>query len=383
MHGNAGKIRTTCLGAATLRAGHGGIARVARMSARALIEAGYGVQLIALLDKEPAEFHRRCFYACHGSKFRFLARTSLATLSADRVLYDSVGLAKAHRYVGWWRRPYAVWVHGVEIWEGLRQDHKRSIRHADVVLANSQYTLDRHQNNHGPIRTGRVCWLATEQDAPPRIRANFAGSPTVLMVARLDATEGLKGHDELLSCWPQVASAVPDAQLVIVGGGSGLEAVRDRARTSTKATTIHVPGFVAEAAMHDLFERAHVFAMPSKQEGFGIVYVEAMRYGLPIIASVHDAGQEINVDKVTGYNVDLNRRDELAERLIELLTDTDRAAAFGEAGFRRWQNHFTYSSFARRFLAHWRASLDAQGPSELTSSFGHHCEPVRDKRVSP
>jgi phosphatidylinositol alpha-1,6-mannosyltransferase len=355
------------------------------MSARALIESGYDLELIAFLDKNPVQFDG--YYVCgsHGSKVRFAAQIALAKLSADYILYDSVGLAKAHQFIGWRRCPYAVWMHGLEVWEGLRADHMRPIRRADLVLANSQYTLDRHQNDHGPLRNGRVCWLATEQDTPPKVRANFAGPPTVLMVGRLDATEGLKGHDELLQCWTQVVSAVPGAELIIVGGGSGLETIRDRARASYQAASIHVLGFVAEAAMHELFESAHVLAMPSKQEGFGIVYVEAMRYGLPVIASMHDAGQEINVDKVTGFNVDLAKRNELAERLIELLSNTDHAAALGEAGFRRWQDHFTYSKFASRFLAHWRATLDVPVGNETNeASFVSRIrsEPIEDGRVS-
>jgi phosphatidylinositol alpha-1,6-mannosyltransferase len=144
---------------------------------------------------------------------------------------------------------------------------------------------------------------------------------------------------------------------VIVGSGTGLAAIRDKVRSSTVASSIDVLGYVSELKMPELFESAHVLAMPSRQEGFGIVYIEAMRHGLPVIASRHDAGQEINVDGETGFNVDLDRKNELTERLIELLSNADRAAAMGEVGFRRWQQHFRYSSFADRFLAHWRMGL--------------------------
>jgi glycosyltransferase involved in cell wall biosynthesis len=83
-------------------------------------------------------------------------------------------------------------------------------------------------------------------------------------------------------------------------------------------------------------ERAHAFAMPSRQEGFGIVYVEAMRYGLSVTASVHDSGREANLAGAIGFNVDLARRHELSERLIRLLGDIDLAESMGQAGFRRW-----------------------------------------------
>jgi phosphatidyl-myo-inositol dimannoside synthase len=346
------------LGAATLGAGHGGIARVARMCARALVEAGHQAELVTFLDNAPMNFAGCDVRVCYGSKLLFAARMYSTAITAARMLYDSVGIARAHPRVSWLVRPSALWIHGFEVWEGLRRDHARAIRRADLVFANSHYTLDRHEASHGSLRTGRVCWLATEQDAPPKASANFTGPPTVLTVGRLDLTEGGKGHDHLLGCWPKIVDVVPKACLIIAGGGTGLEAMRDRVRASSVASHINVLGFVSESEMSGLFARAHVFAMPSRQEGFGIVYVEAMRHGVPVIASVHDAGQEINLDGETGFNVNLDRGHELQERLIELLCDPSRAAAMGEAGYRRWQQHFTYSRFADRFLAHWHGNID-------------------------
>jgi phosphatidylinositol alpha-1,6-mannosyltransferase len=88
--------------------------------------------------------------------------------------------------------------------------------------------------------------------------------------------------------------------------------------------------------------------MPSRQEGFGLVYIEAMRRGLPVIASTQDAGQEINLDGVTGYNIDLDQEGELARRTIELLSDKPLARQFGENGREHWRANFCFSAFRRR-----------------------------------
>jgi phosphatidylinositol alpha-1,6-mannosyltransferase len=79
-----------------------------------------------------------------------------------------------------------------------------------------------------------------------------------------------------------------------------------------------------------------------------LVYVEAMRYGLPVIASLHDAGQEVNVHGVTGLNVNLDRDGELADALIELLRAPDQLQRMGTAGQQRWSTHFCRSAFERR-----------------------------------
>src|SRR5262249_6906538 len=152
-----------------------------------------------------------------------VARMHATAITAARMLYDSAGVARAHPRAAWSVRPSALWIHGLEAWEGLRRDHARAIRRADLVFAISHYTLDRHEASHGSLKTGRVCWLATEQDAPPTARANFTGPPTVLTVGRLELTECGKGHDHLLHCWPKIVDVVPKARLIIAGGGTGLE----------------------------------------------------------------------------------------------------------------------------------------------------------------
>jgi phosphatidylinositol alpha-1,6-mannosyltransferase len=99
--------------------------------------------------------------------------------------------------------------------------------------------------------------------------------------------------------------------------------------------------------------------MPSRGEGFGLTYIEAMRWGLPVIASVHDAGQEINIHGETGLNVDLGSSDALKDAVIELLRDRDLAARMGAAGRQRWRRHFCYSAFRARFseqLKHFLAN---------------------------
>ncbi len=341
-------------GSALFAPGQGGIACVARMTARALIESDAAVDLISFLDREPTEVAGVRAKIARGDKLRFALMTHFRALRATHAIYDSVGIARAHPRLFGDKIPRALWMMGLESWEGMRGDYLATVRSANLVVAISRYTLERHQAAHGQLPQARICWLATEQDAPPATLARFEGPPRVLIVGRIEATEGLKGHDELIACWPKVVAEIPAARLVIAGSGSGFDALKAKVGASPAAGAIDVLGFVPEADMPALFASAHVYAMPSRQEGFGIVYVEAMRFGLPVIASLGDAGQEINVDGVTGYTVAPGDVGELGEKLIHLLRNTDVAAAMGRVGFERWRTHFRYSCFAQRFLEIWR-----------------------------
>lgn len=351
------------LAAATLAPGQGGIASVARMSRRALEMAGHDVAASSYLDDATTAQVTRARSA-KGSKLHFAAAMQFAALRSDILLFDSAGIARARPRLVPLRRPFAVWMHGIEAWEAIRPDAAEAFRSANLVLVNSQYTLNRFEHAHGPLPHAKVCWLATEANDPPMQRPDFAGPPVVLILARIVEGEGYKGHDALIGAWPAVVARIPGARLVIAGGGSALVALRGLAARSPATASIDVLGFVPEKDLEALWRQAHVFAMPSKGEGFGLAYVEAMCHGLPVIASRHDAGQEVNSDGVTGYNVALDQPGELESRLIALLSDHSQARAFGEAARARWHSHFRFDGFCQRFNAIFSQLIsEATGPA--------------------
>lgn len=340
------------LGVESLLAGRGGICRVARLMALVLAEEVAEGRLkadaVALTDETSPPDVRLPVRCKNGSRVRFVADVWKAASRSSHFIYDFLGMARAHPRLPAVRKPFMTWLHGVEVWEDARPDRLRWARRAELLVANTQYTLDRAEKVHGKLGNAVVCWLATEKDDLPTARKEEERPPTVIVVGRLDRS-GYKGHVELIRSWPDVASAVPDARLLIAGDGPGLQELRREAQDAKAADGIEFLGFVPEVAMEDLWARVDVCAMPSRGEGFGLVYVEAMRHGVPVVASVHDAAPEVNVEGETGFNVDLDKPSELVERLVYLLSHPSAAWRIGKRGQQRWARHFRYSSFRQRF----------------------------------
>jgi phosphatidylinositol alpha-1,6-mannosyltransferase len=347
------------LGAESLLPGNGGICRVARLIGRVLAEevaAGRlgGAAAVALSDKSNAGDVGIPVTGRSGSRPRFVADMAAAAVGGrTHFIYDFIGMARAHCRLPLLRRPMQVYLHGIEVWDGVAAKRVGVANRADALLVNSAYTLERAQRLHGRFRVEpRVCWLATEADdaPPPPPPGASAGPPTVMILARMDEGGGYKGHLELIPAWAKVARAIPDARLLVVGGGPGRGAIAALAAASPAASSIKMCGFVPDAEVERLWAETTALVMPSRKEGFGLVYIEAMRHAVPVIASVHDAATEVNVDGQTGFNVDLDSgRDELADRIIDLLRDRDAAAAMGRRGRERWGQHFRYSAFRDRF----------------------------------
>jgi phosphatidylinositol alpha-1,6-mannosyltransferase len=335
------------LAAQFLRPGNGGIAEVARVSLKALARH-VPAQGHACLEGGDFAIEGAPVSAYGGSRARFLLGLERASLARSRFLYDFAGTARSARLL-WPRRPYAVWAHGIEVWDEVRADRAQALARAEIVLVNSAYTRERADPTLGRLRDVRLCRLGAYADeTAPRVPAQ--GPPTVLLLGRVEPGWP-KGQGVLVSLWPRVVAAVPQARLLLVGKGPGLEPLRELARQSTAAGHIDIAGFVPEADIEAAWARASLLAMPSLTEGFGLVFIEAMRRGLPVIASSADAGQEVNIDGATGYTIARDNSGRLVDAIVALLRDSDLAAKFGAAGAERWRAEFSFSAFERRLVA--------------------------------
>ena len=265
------------------------------------------------------------------------------------------------------RRPYAVFLHGIEAWRPLSALERRVLEGATLLVANSAYTARRVAQAHpwiGPIAACPLALAPVDQrrfaidEKAADAEAPRLGSHAVLVVARMSAAERYKGHDELLDAWPAVLARIPDAQLIFVGDGDDADRLKARARQVPSPESVIFTGFVSDAVLDRLYRRASVFAMPSRDEGLGLVYLEAMAHGLACIGSVHDAATEVIEDGVTGYLVDQADTARLAERLGTLLLDDALRLEMGARGLARWQRRFAYDQFRECLLS---LVLDAFG----------------------
>ena len=333
--------------------GQGGIARVARLTLKAL-ESDFDVRGLAVEDRHSCLVSKTRTRPFSGNRWRFLLANNFEILSGRKIFYDFAGTARAHQPgLGGFKTRYGVWIHGVEVWNlptvRRRAAYARTVRGADLILANSHYTLKRAQEALGPLPQAAVCWLGTEDDDEICSIDLTKKEPTLMFVGRSD--DLAKGQDILINIWSDVVSEVPNARLVFVGGGIQLKKLQELAGVSPAADKIEVLGFVSDAQIEAIWRRATAFAMLGSLEGFGLVFVEAMRYGLPIIASTNDASHEINVDGLTGWNVARTDRNEIIEKIALVLKDRDQASAFGRAALNRWRGHFRFSVFEKRFKA--------------------------------
>ena len=201
------------------------------------------------------------------------------------------------------------------------------------------------------IRYGLDELPAAPSDPTPAAAGIPADAPLALAVGRLIEQ---KDHATLLRGFALVRSELPDARLAILGSGPLESETRRLAAELGLGDAVTLPG---RTDIRDWLERADVFVHTSRWEGFGIVLLEAMLAGLPVVATRVSAVPEVVADGETGILVEPGDHAALAVGLGGLLADTAGAAAFGNAGRRRARDEFSVARMTERTLAVYEQAL--------------------------
>ena len=171
------------------------------------------------------------------------------------------------------------------------------------------------------------------------------GAPLVVAVGRLIEQ---KDHATLLRAFAQVHERMPDARLAVLGWGR----LESELRAQVDALGLGGAAFLlGRVEPRDWLERADVFAHTSRWEGFGIVLLEAMLAGLPVVATGVSAVPEIVSDGRTGILTASGDADAIARALLELLDSPRRRAELGAAGKRRALDEFSVERMTERTIA--------------------------------
>jgi phosphatidylinositol alpha-1,6-mannosyltransferase len=355
----------------------GGIASVDRSILRALqeeVEAGRleSVDLLSLHDSADASV--ACsgeFRTARGNQWRFVlhALRFLLLRRPDLLILDHLGLGRAFQVppLSFLKPRTALFIHGTEFWAVQGGPRERVVRGADLILTNSEFTAstvrDRLPEVADRLRPVLLCidpalvrrWTAAEPSA------EIEREPAVLIVARMLRGEPGKGHDTLIDAWPRVRAAVPQARLWIVGDGSARPDFERRAG-ELGCEGIEFLGRISDRELSERYGRAWLFAMPSQQEGFGLVYAEAMWHGLPCIGSSADAAPEVIRDGESGAIVPYGSPDALADTIIALLRDPARREGMGRAARIDATKRFAFARFRADLLDALSTTKDASRP---------------------
>ncbi|WP_372348748.1 glycosyltransferase family 4 protein [Streptomyces sp. KL116D] len=292
-------------------------------------------------------------------------------LPTPRVTRRAVGLLKEHGCTSVWfgaaaplglmggalrkagARRIVATTHGHEAgWAQLpasRQLLRRIGESTDTITYLGEYTRSRIAAALTPAAAERMAQLPPGVDEKTfhpgsggdlaRARLGLSERPVVVCVSRLVPR---KGQDTLILAMPRILAAVPDAVLLVVGGGPYEKELRKLAVETGVADSVRFTGAVPWAELPAHYGAGDVFAMPCRTrrggldvEGLGIVYLEASATGLPVVAGDSGGAPDAVLDGETGWVVRGGSVEDAADRVVALLLDPELRRRMGERG-RAW-----------------------------------------------
>jgi phosphatidyl-myo-inositol dimannoside synthase len=257
-------------------------------------------------------------------------------------------------------------VHGIEGWKRLPYWKRRALYRADRVLTTSSFNREQVMRSQRlmpermlslPCAVDNHLLKLEPSSKNGLYRGLLSGRRLILTVARLAGSERYKGHEVVLQALPSVIAQVPELTYLIVGEGDDRPRLEKLADELGLANSVVFTGKVSDAELAAFYRASEVFVLPGrtivdsgepKGEGFGIVYLEAMAFGLPVIGPDYGAPTEIIRNGLHGFLVDPGDPWAVARALLRLLGDPEGARRMGAAASEWVRGKYSYLSFRER-----------------------------------
>ena len=263
--------------------------------------------------------------------------------------------------------------HGIEVWRHYPAWKVKILKRIDFFLPVSHFTKNKMMALYGlpeekfsvlnncldpflerPLQKGKARFLLE------RYGLNISGR-ILITVSRLADTEQYKGYDRVLKALPDLLQDFPDLRYILVGKYDPNEKKRLDAIINELGLehVVVFTGFVLDEEIAQHFSLGDIFIMPSEKEGFGIVFIEAMFYGLPVISGNKDGSVDALCNGELGTIVNPDDPDELTDTIRNIL---DNPSIFlpNQA---KLQAHFSYELYKRKLYKCMKRTLSAENRS--------------------
>jgi phosphatidyl-myo-inositol dimannoside synthase len=280
-----------------------------------------------------------------------------------------IGLAPVALLTKWLglTKRYVVILHGVEAWTRRAWDERLAAKAADSIIATTTYTATVFSaENSVPCSKIQVIPLAVTGE--PQLSSIERG-PTqclrLLTVGRLASSERYKGVDDIMQAMAMLSGTSNEVELDVVGQGDDRERLTRLAESLGLQERVTFHGRVSDDRLNQLYAACDVFAMPSKGEGFGIVFLEAMRHGKPCIGGNHGGTPEVIDHGINGFLVPHGDAKALVDAITTMLESPQTRIEMGRQALQTFMAKYRFSHFRRNWSPDKRIEQAASARNQV------------------
>ena len=322
----------------------GGIQKMTRTLAYSLyhisIRNNWDFKLWSAYDSDndlmPQYLPAKNFKGFGVNKIALVVKTITTKTAPNIVLISHINLAVVGLVIKLFNPKCKIWLiaHGIEVWRQMPLYKMLFLKYCDKVICVSRYTkhqmVDKHHvdaekctvlNNAVdpfmklPVKFSKPDHLLQRYHLTPQI-------PVIFTLTRLAVTEQYKGHDQVIKVIGKLALKFPGIKYLLSGQYDRKEEARIRKLIAEYGAHDHVilTGFIDEHELPDHFLLADLFVLPSKKEGFGIVFIEALACGLPVICGNSDGSVDAIRNGELGTAINTDNLNDLECAITKYLT---------------------------------------------------------------
>lgn len=345
----------------------GGIEKVCRIAGKALYENSVKnnsrLMIWSMHDKEGAVNGNRYFptelYMCYGAKKAWFVQEAVVQGAKSKtVILSHINLLM----VGWMIKKISpktrviLMAHGIEIWGKISKAKSMMLGAVNQFWAVSNYTRSKIIESHGipaeKIAVLNNCLdpflpLSKNIEVPAELYQRYSiakGERIIFTLTRLSGKEKYKGYDDVILALSRLRD--PFVKYVLAGKADATEltAVKERIRSEGLEQQVVLAGFLPEEELAAHFKMSDCYVMPSSKEGFGIVFIEAMYYGIPVIGGNSDGTLDALLNGELGIPVEPGNVNAIKDAISKVLEQKQNY----QPDHAKLQKHFSYESYKER-----------------------------------
>ena len=323
----------------------GGIEKVCRILSKALSDSiaakdlSGELEILSLCDQPGDVDINYCgantFRGYGYQRAKFVAAALLSGIKSETIILSHINLLPVAFLVKFFskKKKIIMLAHGIEVWREIGSWKKYFFRKHVEIWSVSEFTSQilqtKHQVSAHQIKLLNNCldpYLALPQtfDKPAYLLERHhlqENQPIITTISRLSSFELYKGYDLVINTLPLMLSEFPDLVYLLGGKADLKEKTRLMGLIAEKGLEKHVilTDFIPDEELIDSFLLADIFVMPSKKEGFGIVFIEAAACGCPVIAGNQDGSTDALLNGELGLLINPESTKELTEAIRETL----------------------------------------------------------------
>ncbi len=337
---------------------------------RSFLKALHELSVDGFIDAEACSSHdviadekyfpRKRFKGFAGNRIRFVFSSIIKSFKFDTVIIGHINLAIIGCLIKRIRPSVKLIliVHGIEVWKTHVRHKKELLELADIILSVSQFTKEKIIAFNPTVHADRIkifpntidpYFLApTSFNKPDYLfkRYNLNSDAQILLtVTRLSFTEKYKGYDNTIALMNEITESNNNVRYVLCGKADSFEKERivSLIKANGVSNKVELTGFIKDEELIDHYLLADVFVMPSKKEGFGIVFIEALACGRKVIAGSKDGSVDALMNGELGTLIDPDNIDELKQAIFTSLENKEhnpyamQQKVYAAFGFHRYK----------------------------------------------